>query len=198
MGSIIEISNLAYAKLIMHAAKYPHSSVNGLLIGKGSSTLSVTDAVPLFHQNLNLAPMLEAALLHVDNYCRKEGLHIVGYYQANHSFNDSSPDVVAYRIGEKIAEYFSDAVLIMVDNKTLSFELTNSAINVTQYNDGKWKAKDKKSVVLLPGQSQMLQGTTHLLLERVHSCLVDFDNHLDDISQDWLNRKLNGIISECI
>ena len=62
----IEISTRAYAKLILHSAKYPSSAVNGVLIAKKvGSTLKFVDAVPLFHINLGLAPMLEVALTQV-------------------------------------------------------------------------------------------------------------------------------------
>lgn len=63
-----ELSKLAYSKMLLHAFKYPHSAINGVLLAKeGSSGHSVCyeDAVPLFHQNLALSPMLEVALMQV-------------------------------------------------------------------------------------------------------------------------------------
>lgn len=53
----------AYAKLILHAAKYPHCAINGLLLGKQKSNeLQIVDAVPLFHICLHVSPMAEIAL----------------------------------------------------------------------------------------------------------------------------------------
>lgn len=65
-----EVNALASAKILLHAAKYPTVGVNGVLLGrktaKGESSsdasVSVLDVVPLFHTNLNLAPMLDIAL----------------------------------------------------------------------------------------------------------------------------------------
>ncbi|KOC71165.1 hypothetical protein WH47_06226 [Habropoda laboriosa] len=37
-----------------------------------------------------------------------------------------------------------------------------------------------------------------LLKAEQYRNLVDFDNHLDDISLDWQNRKLNKIIDEAM
>lgn len=37
--------------------------------------------------------------------------------------------------------------------------------------------------------SQMLESDDHMLL-------VDFDSHLDDITKDWTNQKLNAKIAE--
>ena len=62
------ISAKAYAKMLLHAAKYPHKSVNGVLLGEDvlhDGELFVLDAIPLFHHCLGLAPMLEVALAQV-------------------------------------------------------------------------------------------------------------------------------------
>lgn len=62
----ITVSAQAYAKINLHGCKYPHKAVNGLLLGCDTSFgLHVQDAVPLFHQCLGLAPMLEIALAQV-------------------------------------------------------------------------------------------------------------------------------------
>lgn len=58
----------AYSKIILHATKYPHCSVNGVLLAKASgnkSKVEYVDAVPLFHISLNLTPMAEVALTQV-------------------------------------------------------------------------------------------------------------------------------------
>lgn len=59
--------------MMLHAAKYPHCSVNGILLAeegkskddKKSKGLNIVDAIPLFHQCLYLAPMAEIALTQV-------------------------------------------------------------------------------------------------------------------------------------
>jgi hypothetical protein len=67
----ISVSMKAYAKLLLHAAKYPHCAVNGLLLAEDTKTskekksIRFVDCIPLFHLSLSLAPMLEAALLQV-------------------------------------------------------------------------------------------------------------------------------------
>ena len=78
MGDI-SFSGRAYAKIILHAAKYPHCGINGLLLGKLSSgksagELQIVDAVPLFHVCLHVSPMSEVALTMVSpvylRFCR--------------------------------------------------------------------------------------------------------------------------------
>jgi hypothetical protein len=49
--TIVRLNDLAYTKLILHALKYPHNTVNGLLLGKWSpdALIDIVDAVPLLH-----------------------------------------------------------------------------------------------------------------------------------------------------
>lgn len=66
--SDIKINAKAYCKLILHAVKYPHCAVNGVLLAKCSAKnkeIEFVDAVPLFHLALNLTPMAEVALTQV-------------------------------------------------------------------------------------------------------------------------------------
>ena len=83
----IHVSVQAYAKLLLHAAKYPHCGVNGILLAedtklKEKKVIRFVDCVPLFHLSLTLAPMLEAALLQV-HYIRT--LHNYNHYLTVHS-----------------------------------------------------------------------------------------------------------------
>ena len=58
----------AYGKIIMHCCKYPHMTVNGVVIGsisKETQSVQIQDAIPLFHSGIGLAPMLEIALTQV-------------------------------------------------------------------------------------------------------------------------------------
>lgn len=69
----LSFSDRAYVKIVLHAAKYPHCSVNGVLIAedskkKDAKSVHIVDAVPFFHQSLTLAPMLEVALTQVGDY----------------------------------------------------------------------------------------------------------------------------------
>jgi hypothetical protein len=61
-----QLADLAYTKLILHALKYPHQTVNGVLLGAHSQsvgqTVDIVDAVPLQHHWTNLSPMMEVGL----------------------------------------------------------------------------------------------------------------------------------------
>ena len=58
------LSHQAYLNLLLHAAKYPHKPVNGVLLGKApnSEVVEVTATVPLLHAWTSLSPMMEIGL----------------------------------------------------------------------------------------------------------------------------------------
>jgi hypothetical protein len=78
----VRLQAVAYWKMVLHAAKYPHAQVAGVLIGAfrsgsdgaaaagsssagGGAALVVSDAAPLVHGAFVLAPPLEIALSQV-------------------------------------------------------------------------------------------------------------------------------------
>lgn len=65
----LKLTTQAYCKMLLHAAKYPHCAVNGLLVAEKhkktdspKDSVLCVDCIPLFHGALALAPMLEVAL----------------------------------------------------------------------------------------------------------------------------------------
>ncbi|KAK3930792.1 ER membrane protein complex subunit 8/9-like protein [Frankliniella fusca] len=189
----VSLSARAYCKMILHAAKYPHCAVNGLLLGrinKERDELVVMDAVPLFHICLQVSPMAEIALTQVDQVAANSDLTIAGYYVANENISDVSVDRAANRIADKIAENFPPACFIVLDNQHLTLSMETPGITLSQFNDGKWRPKDVKL------SNDVLDTTAALLEQRAFKMLVDFDNHLDDVSQDWKNKELNQAIDD--
>lgn len=68
MSSIYRFNERSYAKMMFHAAKYPHLAVNGIILSDLNNTFDIVDVIPLFHQCLYLTPMAEIALRQV-NQC---------------------------------------------------------------------------------------------------------------------------------
>uniref|UniRef100_T1J291 MPN domain-containing protein n=1 Tax=Strigamia maritima TaxID=126957 RepID=T1J291_STRMM len=200
MADII-VSMQAYCKVFLHAVKYPECAVNGLLLvekpkNKETKSLYIVDAIPLFHICLGLAPMLEIALMQVDNFCKNKGLVIAGYYQANEHYRDTNPDFIAYRIIDKILENFNDSCLMMIDSQKLSIECSNSAIHLYQNLDGKWKLN--KQSVQLEHNGKTLAAAASLLHAKYSRQLVDFDCHFDDVSLNWQNTNINDIVTRLL
>ncbi|KAF3423993.1 hypothetical protein E2986_00993 [Frieseomelitta varia] len=200
----ISFSSRAYCKIILHAAKYPHCAINGLLLAKQnnkrdnkSAQLRIEDVVPLFHICLHVSPMAEIALTMVDQFAISKGLVLAGYYLANENINDLSTDKPAHKIADKIAENCGNSLLVVVDNKEITLSMSSIPLRVSQFVDGKWKLKDISDILYDKGATHTFVLYALLKAEKYRN-LVDFDNHLDDISLDWQNRKLNKIIEEFI
>lgn len=193
----------AYCKIILHAAKYPHCAINGLLLARQNnksdgkqSELWIEDAIPLFHICLHVTPMAEIALTLADQLATSKGLVLAGYYLANEHINDLSTDRPAHRIADKIAENCSGALLVVIDNRELTLNMSSSPLRISQYVDGKWKPKDRANI-FYEGVAPM-NALYSLLKAEQYRNLVDFDNHLDNITYDWLNLKLNKVIDETV
>lgn len=191
----------AYGKLMLHALKYPTAAVNGVLLGKvGGDGVDITEAVPLFHSLLNLSAMLEVALLQIDTYCAsRQGLEIVGYYQANHGVAKSGIDSTASAIAAQINKVNPRAVVIMVNNRVLTKETLAQGKAVTvffpqgegwvSWPTGSGGDESVARVDISPSPSAVGAATAKLAAEP--AALVDFDNYLDDPTLSYLNDELS-------
>eukprot|EP00729_Bicosta_minor_P007758 gene7758-32636_t len=212
----IQLPGTGYAKLVMHACKHPTAAVNGILIGRlEGKTVEVTEVVPLFHTPLNLLPMLEAALLQLDEHFGPSGLKIVGYYQANENAEDTRMDTVAKVISEKIRKQFPESFALVVDNAALADMGTKVAVKAF-FPDGKADNEFKfagassgggdaegagahqSPVVLTPSAPHVLKAVADLVAAQTYREVVDFDAHLDDVQLDYLNTALNDKITTAI
>jgi len=217
----VEFEPRAYSKMILHTVKHPHCAVSGLLLASSGRSntgqIVLTDCIPLFHQSEGLTPMVEVALAQVEARCARGGqYHIAGFYHANRSLKDSSQvDVFCQRIADKIAENCigGRAVLVTIDNRRLSLNLESHSLIVQQWSSspgvgtvtergnhdtgssGKWRHCASKNVGVL---EETLALTSNLIGRREYKDLVDFDNHLDDLTQDYLNVQMNMVIDQAL
>ncbi|KAK7806708.1 hypothetical protein U0070_005369 [Myodes glareolus] len=181
--------------------------------GSGSHTLFV-DCIPLFHGTLALAPMLEVALTLIDSWCKENSYVIAGYYQANERVKDASPNQVAEKVASRIAEGFSDTALIMVDNAKFTMDCAAPTIHVYEHHENRWRCRDPHQFfsALFGGDLSINKCLGSILIDycedwpeaqrilaslldsRSYETLVDFDNHLDDIRNDWTNPEINKAV----
>ncbi|UYV62078.1 EMC8 [Cordylochernes scorpioides] len=196
--SEVTMSPQAYCKMVLHALKYPHKTVNGVFLAEQRANkddpINLVDAIPLFHINLHLTPMLEVAFLQIDHYAQSRDLTIAGYYQANEFQKDSSPNLLASKIAEKIAEYYPDCCIVMVDGQKLHNMEEELPCHLYQLSGERWKERGGLQV-----DSEMaLEVASNLHYARAYTGLVDFDNHLDNVALDWTNPSLSQKISDLI
>ncbi|CAN4097123.1 unnamed protein product [Withania somnifera] len=198
MESTYEIDQNAYIKLILHASKHKTSAVNGVLLGRISGdAVEIVDSVPLFHSQIAVLPPLEIALLMIEEYYCDKGLSIVGYFHANERFDDSELGSVAKNIADHIYRYFPQAAVLLLDNKkfeTLSKEGKDRSPVTQLYTKD---ASRSWKLVGSDGGSRLKikqPSANVILLDYISSGkwkdIIDFDDHLDDISKDWVNTEL--------
>ncbi|CAG9536993.1 unnamed protein product [Cercopithifilaria johnstoni] len=177
-----------YAKMILHAYKYPHQPVIGLLIGetRNSNELICNDAIPVLHESASLSMVVETALICTDD-CTKDGRTLVGVYFCNQSLSDNSLDPYAMRVAEKIVSNYPNAFLVQIENSLLGTGSLEPAIRVYTLDSKMWKIKRftiMNEETVLPIVSSAIQ--TKLYLE-----IMDFENHLDNPVNDHWNTALN-------
>ncbi|KAK0519053.1 hypothetical protein OC834_007513, partial [Tilletia horrida] len=113
----ISVSAQAYAKIVLHSAKYPASTVRGLLIGRAGAAaaaaaaqvdVDVLDIIPLVHHWTDLAPATEigcalaqAHLASPSSTCA--GASIVGLYEAPALMGVREPSRAGVKLARKIA-----------------------------------------------------------------------------------------------
>ncbi|KAJ8626203.1 hypothetical protein MRB53_019510 [Persea americana] len=196
-----EIGQGAYIKLVLHALKHRTSAVNGLLLGRflnadKDPVVEIADSVPLSHSQIGLLPTLEIALIQIEEHFAKEGLSVVGYYHANERYDDLELGNVAKKIGDHVFRYFPHPILLLLDNKkleTLSKKSERSPVLQIYTRDASkgWRqsGSDASSQLTLKEPSANLVLSDYVSTEKWQH-IVDFDDHLDDISKDWLNPDL--------
>ncbi|GFZ07354.1 uncharacterized protein family [Actinidia rufa] len=189
-----EIGQNAYIKLVLHALKHKTAAVNGVLLGRlsGGDAVEIADAVPSFHSHLGLLPSPRDRPSS-EEYYGAQGMYIVGYFHANERFNDFELSNVARNIGDHVHRYFPQAALILVE--TGSFTKGEGQEPVMQLytkdSSKSWKlvGSDGGSRFSTKEPSANVVLWDYISTQKWQD-VVDFDDHLDDISKDWLNPEL--------
>ena len=130
----------------------------------------------------------------IEQDCHEKGLMIVGYYTANENVGEINLDKFNSRIASKISENVNPAILVLVNNANLRIDLDNIAIKVAQFNNGKWQMFNIFDIVL--EHNSTLDICSGLLQKQVYKRLIDFDNKLDRVSNDWTNSHVRNEIND--
>lgn len=198
--SRFEIGQSAYIKLVLHALKHTTCSVNGVLVGRfdaGKGVVEISDAVPLFHSpHIGLLPSLEIALMQIEEHYGSQGLSVVGYFHANERFDDHELSNVAKNIGDHIYRYFPRVGILLLDNRKLEAlpKVKDRSPVMQLYTRDEYKnwklagsGENNRLVMKEPSANVMLLD---FVSSQKWQDIVDFDDHLNDISKDWLNAEL--------
>jgi len=179
----------AYTVLFLHCCKHPHRALNGLLLGSATSdSVTVTEALPLFHSSLALAPMLEAALLLAEEYCKQRSsksspFQIVGYYQANELVTDHELGPFGKKVCEKIRAQSPATAVLLLDGESMRPSPTDLRLSVLGADGRRTSAVPQ---IADDRAAQCIDQLEQLIERGVATEIVDFDVHLDEPTKDWL------------
>ncbi|EFP86319.2 uncharacterized protein PGTG_12275 [Puccinia graminis f. sp. tritici CRL 75-36-700-3] len=174
MAKSYVIQSLPALKILRHLAKYPHSTVIGLLVGTiDGDRVTILDAIPLVHHWLDLSPMLEAGLALAKIHVESKNLKLLGTYVAHSRTDLKSLDIVSQRLNESLQ---SDSSIALVIDSTKLNTTDNPFIPYTRSKDSEWSVLGDKSLqVNVPKDWLHCEGS-----------IGDFDDHLEDLGVDWL------------
>jgi len=194
----VNLSKLAYCKMVLHLAKYPHLSCNGLLLVKKSTQspqkVNFVDAIPLFHTSISLAPAIETALWQIDAYCIENSLEIAGYYHANENSMDTKPSMNCFKIAEKLNENLKGTLVLMVNNQKLNPMKKEVPYEIYSFaTDQRLKEANIAENTIEDGA---FEACLKLLNARSFNHVQDFDNHLDNLLNNWRNESLNKMLQK--
>ncbi|KAJ2727000.1 hypothetical protein GGI07_000117 [Coemansia sp. Benny D115] len=195
------VSSQAYAKAILHSAKYPWATVHGLFLSeKKDNKFRLVDAIPLAHNWTQLTPMFDVALQQVSIYAKSKGLVIGGYYTAYENPEALQLSASSALLAKATLSLNADAVAFVIDAKKFKRAEGPALVPFVFGSDLQWKEqtgafseKQKsggKGALFWVENNQVLTTARILVEERAEVGLYDFDEHLDDVSLDWLQNTL--------
>lgn len=194
MGHFTEAALL---KVLLHATKYPCRSINGVLLVKAGDETQVVDVIPISHNCIALSPTMETALFQIDAYAQAHNLTIGGYYCGDHKLvNSEGLNAINKKVADKIADKSKgQALVLLLDSRKLQafsakrgplpFELLIRDATRT------WKRATSDITFLEDTNSEKLNKKYLRLVEDYgYRSLQDFDDHLDNLQNDYFNPGL--------
>ncbi|KAL1925813.1 uncharacterized protein VTP21DRAFT_696 [Calcarisporiella thermophila] len=171
------LTSSAYLKPLLHALKHPSHAVVGLLLAREQK---IVDAIPVLHFWSDLSGTLEMALQQVDIYAAENDMQIAGLYVANPALSDRTLPTSAVRVLDRIRQNNQNAIGFVIDNEKLSSD--ENALIPYLYKDGQFRHVPFDSAFHI----DKLPSLTQARRDHRHKRIVDFDEHLEDVSLDWL------------
>ncbi|CAE6481000.1 unnamed protein product [Rhizoctonia solani] len=185
-----QLSHKAYTKLIVHAAKYPHAPVNGVLLGKASGDpIVIIDAIPLLHQWTSLSPMMEIGLDLARSHAESTGMKLLGYYQATQRLDDEGLSAVGQKITANLREGFKDAFALVIDSASIA---STAAPPLIPYTSSNLTRTSFSPTFTLAESDSVERALTFVRKDSAFNTFGDFDDHLEDVSVDWLRGGIWG------
>lgn len=140
---------------------------------------------------------MEIGLDLAGGHAAEQGLILVGYYQACDRLDDRALAPVGERVASKLREGFKDAIAFVLDGERLD---TGEAALIpflpAPGSTTVWNRVSAPPEPFTAGSSFRLSSEHSPKVaigfvrdERLHQKFGDFDDHLEDVTIDWLQNK---------
>jgi len=116
-------------------------------------------------------------------------LKVVGYYQACERLDDTALAPIGEKVASKIKAQFDDAIAFVIDGDKLATTEAALIPYSASSSTSSWRP------VLTPGFFQLapsdlpIQAVKLVEEQNLHFAFGDFDDHLEDVTIDWLRNK---------
>jgi Uncharacterised protein family (UPF0172) len=190
------MSDGAYAKAVLHAAKHT-GAVHGVLLAcEAGGRVTIVDALPVAHSALaaGTAPTTDMALHLARAHADVQGLVVAGAYYAPDVADDGGVPVLPTRLADHLRASCEFACLLLLDAQKLHprrrcgeqcFRLCtmDGGPKSASWGKGKWDTE------VLEVSPAVLAACDSWLKDSPASAqsVVDFEEHCMDPSRDWLN-----------
>ena len=208
----VSLSERAYVKLALHAAKHPTRDALGALVGRvKGEDLEVTDALPMTHTPLSVTPTVEIALEQFAHHASLDGdQNVVGLYLANERLGSLGlgPNVCVVADVIRNAAPNKNAIALVVDAEKLNDALLTETESTTEpknhglilmrrLGDGStWETVGGQSGTVVVEPRATSSAKALFASPDATRSLVDFDDHLDDPARDWRNPGVDGMLAK--
>ncbi len=123
---------------------------------------------------------------------------MLGYYHSDARFISGDLTPVGRKIADKLASKQPSTVVLVLDNKKLASFMAGEPTPPFELftRDGArgWHRAGGSGVTVADGTwASLLSDVSGLLRRRLHTTLADFDDHLDDVTSDYLNPQLQSL-----
>eukprot|EP00890_Picochlorum_soloecismus_P001794 jgi/Picsp_1/2615/NSC_00845-R1_protein len=155
----------------------------------------IRDAIPVAHTYISLPGPLEIALGMLDAQCKLGGGdEIVGYYQCNESKSNAELGAIGKKVADTVDGVAGkgSAVLVLDAEKLKSIVASKAKdkdVPLVLYTKVSNKGWSRKLGLNCPTEG-MAERLEEYVREGRHTRIVDFEDHVDDISKNWLNSDI--------
>ncbi|KAJ2303158.1 hypothetical protein IWW55_003060, partial [Coemansia sp. RSA 2706] len=134
------VSSQAYAKAVLHCAKYPWATVHGLFLTEHQDGKTrYVDAIPLAHTWPQLTPMFDVAVQQASIYAQSKQLSIGGYYVAYEDPADVQLSASSALLATALLAAGDRVVAFVIDAQQLTPESTRPGLIPFIGGDSQWK-----------------------------------------------------------